>query len=163
MVTLVFRRQEILDDCRNYAYIEGDAISEDRPRERYRVMAICDEGNIDRISRLLDLSFAQIAELCYPYSKSPACNCCHQDNELRDTQDYILRIYVPEDFSCTTVQLLGKLFHELLVYKIMADWLGMTLPEEMPKWQDKTDTLEKQVISILNSRICPVRRTLTPF
>ena len=162
-VTLTFKREEILYDCRNYAYIEGDTMKTADEHDRHQVMDVGEDGNVDRVARVLDLAFAQCVELCYPYSKVAVDDETEADDTLNAPETYVLRLRVPDDFAQSTVTLLGKLIHELLVYKVMADWMSITKPDAKANWQEKIQEMEAQIVSHLNFRIGRVRRTQTPF
>ena len=162
-MTLTFKREEILYDCKNYAYVEGDTMKTQDEHERHQVMDICEDGNIDRVTRVLDLAFADCVELCYPYSKVEVTDETSLDDTLEESAAMVLRLLVPDDFSQTTVELLRRLVHELLVYKVMADWMSHTKPESEGKWAAKAEDVEEKIRSSLNYRVGMVRRTLSPF
>jgi hypothetical protein len=162
-VTLTFKRDEILYDCKNYAYVEGDTMKTQDEHDRHQVMDIGEDGNIDRVTRVLDLAFAECVELCYPYSKEEVEDTTAADDTLEERDAMVLRMVVPDDFSQTTVELLRRLIHELLVYKVMADWTSHTKPESEEKWAKKAGEVEEKITSSLNYRVGRVRRTLTPF
>lgn len=162
-VTLTFKREEILYDCRNYAYVEGDTMKTQDEHDRHQVMDIGEDGNIDRVTRVLDLAFADCVELCYPYSKVEVTDETALDDTLQERDTLVLNMLVPDDFSQTTVELLRRLIHELLVYKVMADWTSHTKPESEEKWAKKAEEAEGKISSSLNYRVGRVRRTLSPF
>jgi hypothetical protein len=162
-VTLTFKREEILYDCRNYAYVEGDTMKTQDEHDRHQVMDIAEDGNVDRVTRVLDLAFADCVELCYPYSKVEATDETALDDTLQERDTLVLNMLVPDDFSQTTVELLRRLIHELLVYKVMADWTSHTKPESEEKWAKKAEEVEEKISSSLNYRVGRVRRTLSPF
>lgn len=163
VVTLLFKREELLYDCKNGAFIEGDVMEVNTEHDRHQVFDICEDGNVDRVTRVLDLAFAQCVELCYPYSKVPVANETILDDTLEYREVYEMKLLVPTDFSYTTVELLRRLIHELLVYKVMADWMSLTKPSSKSNWQEKIENTEQEITSMLNARIGRVRRTLTPF
>ena len=162
-VTLTFKREEILYDCKNYAYIEGDVMKTEDEHARHQVMDIAEDGNIDRVTRMLDLAFAQCVESCYPYSKVEVDDGTTADDTLEEREQFVLGLLVPDDFSQTTVELVRRLVHELLVYRVMADWTSHTKPESEGKWTKKADDTERELVSSLNRRVGRVRRTQTPF
>jgi len=163
LVTLAFKRSELLYDIQNYAYIEGDIKQTDDEHQKHQVFDIVEDGNVDRVTRVLDLAFAQCVEACYPYSKTEVCNDAYADDTLEPVDNYMLYLLVPHDMSATTINLLCKTIHELLVYKVMADWLSITKPESVATWQNKITEHEGRVSTMLNARIRRVRRTQTPF
>lgn len=162
-MTLTFKRDEILYDCKNYAYVEGDTMKTQDEHDRHQVMDIGEDGNIDRVTRVLDLAFSDCVELCYPYSKVEVEDVTALDDTLQERDALVLSMLVPDDFSQTTVELLRRLIHELLVYKVMADWTSHTKPESEAKWTKKAEDVEEKITSSLNYRVGRVRRTLTPF
>lgn len=162
-VTLIFKREELLYDITNYAYVEGDMMKTDSPHDRHQVQAVDEDGNKDCITRALDLAFAECVEACYPYSKEDVTEEVVMDDELKDEGDYILRLQVPDSFSQTTVDLLLRLIHKLLVYHAIKEWMSLTKPESMSLWQAKIDKIQEKVSSALAARTRPVRRPLRPF
>lgn len=162
-VTLTFKREELLYDCKNLGYVEGDVMRTQDEHDRHQVMDIGEDGNVDRVTRILDLGIAHCVELLYPYSKVPVEDETYMDDTLEDTDEYIVQLLVPDDFSQTTVTLLERLIHELLVDMVMADWMSITKPESKANWQEKIEQVETEIRTNLNGRCGRVRRTQTPF
>ena len=163
VVLLRFKREELLYDIGNYSYVEGDIIPTQDEHERHQVIDVVEDGNVDRVTRVLDLAFAQCVELCYPYSKVAIEDGTELDDTKSEPSVYELRLRLPDGFSQTTVTLLEKLIHELLVYKVMADWMSITKPTSKQNWEERIQEIEGQVIGTLNCRRGRVRRTQTPF
>jgi hypothetical protein len=162
-VRLVFKRDELLYDCQNIAYIEGDVMKTDDAHDRHQLQDIVEEGNVDRVTRVLDLAIAECVEACYPYSKIPVGQTTDMDDTLTETQNYIVKLWVPDDFSHTTVVLLERMIHELLVCRVLADWFSITYPDKAAAWGAKADAAKEEIHSNLNARIGRVRKTQTPF
>ena len=167
-VTLTFKRDELLYDIRNYTYIEGEAPKSSKSdaanesHDRHPVQAAGDEGNVDRVTRVLDLAFAECVELCYPYTKAELPDVMMMDDALQEV-NYTMQMHLPKDFSQTTVNLIEKSIHELLVCKVVADWMSINKPDSFANWQSKANDAEKSVTKNLNARIGPVRRKMRPF
>lgn len=73
---------------------------------------------------------------------------------------------VPTDFSKSTVNYLEKLIHELVVYKVLSDWMSITNlrnTNSAANWAAKIKQLEDDIESTLNARMHRVRRTQTPW
>lgn len=162
-VTISLKRSELLYDCKNLGYVEADVMQTDDEHARHQAADIGEDGNVDRVTRVLDLTFSQIVELCYPYSKVPVEQTVSIDDSFQERQAYVVALLVPDDFSATTVVLLERLMHELMVARVMADWLAITKPDAAAKWTDKGDELEQDIRSNLNGRVGRVRKTQTPF
>ena len=68
-VKMTFKREELLYDIRNNAYVEGDVMQAKTEHDRHQVQDIGEDGNIDRVTRLLDLAHAECEEALFPYTK----------------------------------------------------------------------------------------------
>lgn len=68
-VTLTFKRTELLYDAENYSFVEGDIMKADDEHARHQVFDIAAKGNIDRVTRVLNLAHAECVEMLFPYSK----------------------------------------------------------------------------------------------
>lgn len=161
--TLRFEREALLYDIKNYCFIEGDTMERKDEHAKHQVFDVGESGNIDRVTRVLDLAFAQCVDLCFPYTKKELCHHASRDNELEEEDEYVMQLRLPDGFSETSVTYLSKLIHELMVYKVMADWMSITKPESKKNWQEKAEDAEQQVLSMLNARVGRVHRPLRPF
>ncbi len=138
LVALLLKREELLYDISNNCYIEGHIMTESNDEVRHTVQDVAQEGNVDRVTRVLDLAHADITERLYPFTQTeihhPAV-----DDKLRKKPVYGIFLSVPDSFSQTTVNLLGKLIHELLVCTATADWMSITNPEKEATWRQKAE------------------------
>lgn len=161
--TLRFDRDELLNDIKGNAYVEWDTMKRDNAHDKHMVADIAEKGNIERVTRVLDLTFAHAVELCFPYSKRLVRQHSSRDNEYDEEDEYVMLLTLPDTFSDTTLTLLEKLIHELLVSSVLADWLSMTKPESAAKWSENALADEKEILSALSRRCKPVRRPLSPI
>ena len=162
-VKITLHRTELLYDIKNYAYIEGDLIQEGTEPARHYVLDITEQGNIDRVSRVLNLAYAATVEALYPYSKVACDDVDERDDILTEPTEYVYTLSVPEQFSKTTVTLLARLLHEFLVCRVLTDWFSITKPESSVNWGNKMDEAYSQIMERLNARMGRIRRTQTPF
>lgn len=161
--TLRFDRNELLDDIKGEAWVEWKTMKGD-DHDKHLVADIAEKGNIERVTRVLDLTFAHAVELCLPYAKIELRRSRNtRDNEYEEADEYVMQMVVPGTFSETTLTLLERYIHELLVSAVLADWLGTTKPESAERWATKVAALEGQIISALSHRCEPIRRKVTPF
>lgn len=165
-VTLTFKRDELLYDIKNYAYIESHVWGEDSPEIRHAqhtLVEIGEEGNVDRVNRILGVVHAAAVEMLYPYTKQEP----EEDEEIDDRMwaptDYKIVMKVPVTMSRTTLHLLNKLIHEFMVYRVIYDWLSITHPEAARNWLDKALEAQEEINSVKNSRTGVLRRPSHPF
>lgn len=159
---LIFKRSQLLYDIKNYAFIEGSVMETESDHNRHMVQDVGEEGNVDRVTRVLDLAIARCRELLYPYTKReidrPAL-----DDRLAERPTYGIVLTVPQGFSQTSLTLLERLVHEYLVCKAVSDWLSITNPPKAQIWEAKAEEALTEIRTNLNTRIARVRRRLHPF
>lgn len=165
-VTITFLRDELLYDIKNMAFVEGDIIHTNDEHDRHQIMDICEDGNIDRVSRILDFAISKCRELLFPFTKTKVEDASVLDDKLEVPDKYEINMLVPDDFSRSSALYLEKLIHEYLVCTVLSDWLSITNlinPTSSINWNVKLKSIEEEIDSILNARIHRVRRTQTPF
>lgn len=161
-IVLFFRREDLLYDIRNAAFIEGELMGDDQMHERHVVQDVGEGGNVDRVIRILDLTHSECVEMLYPFTKREIIHDC-LDDRFTDKKLYSIFMKVPEDFSQTTLNSLEKLVHEFLVSTAMADWLSITNPQKSQIWQMKAEELKAAIQSKRHLRRGVIRRRLHPF
>lgn len=159
---LTFRREQLLYDVRNYAWIEGGVMETESNHTRHTVQDVGEEGNVDRVTRVLDLTVAKCREMLYPYTRKEVYRPELEDT-LRETPAYGIILNLPANFSQTTLCLLENLIHEYLVCKAVADWMSITNPAKAQIWDAKAEEAETGIRVNLNNRPGRTRRPLHPF
>lgn len=159
---LIFKRDQLLYDIKNNAFIEGSVMETESNHNRHMVQDVGEEGNVDRVTRVLDLAIARCRELLYPYTKReidrPAL-----DDRLKERPTYGIVLTVPKGFSQTSLTLLERLVHEYLVCKAVSDWLSITNPPKAQTWEVKAEDALTEIRSNLNARIARTRIRPHPF
>ncbi len=159
IAVLGFRREELLYDIRNIAYIEGHVMPPEGEHSRHMVLDVGEEGNVDRVTRVLSMAIAQCREMLYPFTKRDM-DMKYLDDKFKEQPVYGIVMNVPEDFSQTTLNLLEKMIHEYLVYRAVSDWLSMTKPDKAEAWLLKAKMIEDELRVALHSR--KTRTRITP-
>lgn len=161
--TLTFKRDEIMQDIENYAFVVADVMKVDEEHARHQVYDICQDGNIERVTRVLNLAYSEVVELLYPYTKEDCGQEEIADNALTFPEEYIILMEIPDNFAKSTVVLLTKLIHEYFVYRILGDWLSITAGECSGIWEEKLEKTREKINSAKDERTGRVRRTQAPF
>lgn len=169
---LTFYTDELLYDLRNIAYIYGVSKSEKQPdMDHHLTFDIGEEGNIDLITRILDLAFSEIEEALYPYTRSPlleqeGCGCAvHQRDDVLDTEraEYTLRMLVPSLLSRHTLTYAERWIHEWLVCRAFAEWLLLIGDSSFSLWMEKAELAKREVQRAMAKRTGRIRRKMSPF
>ena len=162
-VTLTFKRSALIYDIENYAFVEGDVMHSDNEHAKHQVFDIAQDGNVDRVTRMLNLAYSECVEMMYPYTKEPCNSEEEQNNELVEKEEYVIRLLISDDFSKSTVTLIANLVHEYMICRVVEDWMSITNPSSQSNWGAKLDNIQEQIRGHLNARCGRVRRTQTPF
>jgi hypothetical protein len=143
-VTLKFLRSQLLYDIKNYAYVEGDVMGEEQQHAQHVLVEIGEDGNVDRVSRILAVVHSAVIELLYPWTKQEPIEEVIDDC-LHAPEEYLIELHVPQDVSRTTMRLLSKLVHEFMVYSVLADWLSITNPKAAENWAAKAQFAQGEI------------------
>lgn len=162
-LTLLFGREELLYDIANIAYVEADIQQVREEHDRHQTFDITQDGNCDRVTRVLDLAHSLCVEALYPYTKGNVTDGFELSDIFSETDTYIISMRVPQTFSETTARLLEQLIHEFLICYTLYDWLAITKPEAAEAWKTKADTALAKVKRIINTRSTKMLRPLRPF
>lgn len=162
-VTLTFHREQLLYDIKNYAYIEGHVWGEENQHARHTLVEIGEEGNVDRVNRILGTVHATAVEMLYPYTKQVPVDNEEICDRMWTPDDYKIIMAIPATMSRTTLHLLSKLIHEFMVARVIYDWLSITHPEAAHNWLEKAWEAQEEINSIKNSRTGALRRPSHPF
>ena len=162
-VTLEFLRTELIYDIKNYAYIEGHVWGEENQHAQHTLVEIGEEGNVDRVNRILAAVFSAAVEMLYPYTKEEPEESEVISNKLWTPDKYLIEMSVPITMSKTTLHLLSKLIHEFMVARVIHDWLSITHPDAAKNWLDKALGAVEEINTIKNSRTGVLTRPAYPF
>lgn len=164
-VILKFRRKNLDYSIKNYAYIESHVMSDETECSKHTVADICEEGNRDRVTRLLGVIHAAVIEMLYPFTKQEAVEETIND-DIWEPRDYIVEIHVPKSFSRTTCHLLSRLIHEYMVCRVLYDWLIMTKtdsPEAARHWFEKAEEAKEEMELLKDRRTGTLERPMRPW
>ncbi|MGN0318287.1 MAG: hypothetical protein ACI4E1_10200 [Lachnospira sp.] len=159
---LTFNREQILYDVKNIAYIEGHKLDEKQQHIQHTIVDICEDGNIDRVNRVLYSVYLSVIELLYPYTKNEIMDN-ELNNDMREPEEYVINMIVPETMSQTSINMLNTLIHDYFVVYVIYDWIGILIPDASQYWMLKLSGIEKDIISVKNRRQGTITRPNHPF
>ena len=163
IIELHFLRRELLDDIKQFAFVEADLMSDDGIHAKHQTFDIVEDGNIERVTRVLSLAFSECVEILYPYTKTPVEELEVRDDTLISDIDYKIEMHVPGTYSKTTCDLLEKYIHEFLVCSALADWFSITKPEASVNWKHKAEEAKDGIRGAKIRFTKKVRRGSSPF
>lgn len=159
---LRFKRDQLIYDIENICHIEGTAAVELSPHVRHMIQDVAQDGNIDRISRVLETAVATAREWLYSHT-GRAIDHSELDNELRHCPIFGIALDLPADFSQTTLVVLQRQIHEFLVCTAVNEWLDIIAPDRKEKWLLKALNAKEAILHTLHRRRTKTRRRSHPF
>lgn len=160
-----FSFENLLYSIENLAYVEGDVmpLAMDGEPIRAPVIDVGQDGNIDRVRRVLDLAFAEVVEALFPYTKLDVVEGERLNDDLQEREGYDIDLRVPLGFSRTTLSLLENLIHEYAVCCVLSDWLSMTNIAAHEKWELRKQSVLLSIRDNLGGRVGKRRRKPSVF
>ena len=160
------RKKALLYDIANMAYMIADT-GEPLNHSLHKVRDICEEGNIDRVSRILGIAYAEILNVLSPVMSPSGLNPCRDNSSV--PHDYSIEFSDNEflRFRLTTERKLKirERAHEYMVGMALADWLGMTLPPAADVWKERAEeaicSLKELVASVMAGSAAGFRRRIS--
>lgn len=163
-VKIRLSRKQLLYDIENYSYIEGDLISTDAEHTRHKVIDIAQDGNIDRVNRVLNLAYNECVDILYNYTKKDIAD---EETVVTDNVEtpevYEISMKVPATVSMTSINLLKDDIHEYFVCRVIEDWMSIVKPDEQETWTKKLIKSREKIGYALSRRTKPKKRKVKPF
>lgn len=160
--------EEVLSDLRSAAWLESEIHPELDLHSRHEMADICEDGNIDRVWRILGLCVAEIRVILHRILLQTGRRHCYlpysDDDTLLTPVHWHFRFVA--NLPIDTGKLLKEKIHEFLVARVMADRTAVIISAAARVWQERaTDTLEEliQTASTVQLSEGPVRRPLWPM
>lgn len=158
-------KKSLLYDLSNLAFVIGD-IGDESPHIIHQLRDICQEGNIDRVARILGLAYAKVLNILAPILKDKTPSLHHDFTAL--VHDYIF------DFDDAATSLfrvspqkkfeLKETIREFMICHVLADWLSITYPEMAATWKKRgEECIASLSLSVSTLSIPHLRRKLSPF
>lgn len=162
-ITIKHIRSQLLYDIGNIGYVEGDVTEEELLHARHTIQDICQSGNIDRVTRIMDLVHGKCADILSPISAGEECEGGEIGDEIEDVTEYSITLKAGPGLGQSTAKLICDIIHELIVSSVLFEWLGIANPKSAEKWGAKQEALLGQLRSIAYRSQMGARRPMNPF
>lgn len=155
-VTLRFKRKELLHDIANIGYVEGDLQSEEeKQHDSHQTQDIVEDGNVERVTRRLDLAYTTCVECLRPYTNVDLTEDIEIDDTYSETEMYEIVLEVESSFTRLHAEHLKNLIHEYLICEALGDWLSVTKVKASENWYLKAEkAMEEAQATLYTSGRC---------
>ena len=118
---------------------------------KHLVQDVVEDGNRDRVMRIVDLAHAEANEMLYPWSREEITDTPLKLNDEPKAEDVLaINLNVPTNTSQGTINLILKLVHEWIVCRVLQDWLSIIYPESSAVWAAKIEELREAIRNAKN-------------
>lgn len=151
-VTLSCGRKELLYEIRQICYVGGDVVQEDAQDARHQMQDVTEDGNVDLITRQMDLIHAEVCDLMCNDNGEYVEDGHSEDDLMRETDRYEVTMTVEEGTRVSAVRLLGQLYHQLMVGRAVAWWFTLVHPDanKAALWTQEAQVKENAMRDIVN-------------
>ena len=167
MINITLNRADLIYDISNVAYIVGDLIED--PIYKGSVKDVAVNGNVDRITRIMDKSYNELIVGLSAYNKvslivsGDVIETISSDNAFKETPSYVLSLNMPLDFNKNIVSPITAACHEYMVCMSLFEWLSITKKDEAELYRIKAIEELNKVKGYLSIRVGITKRKMFPF
>ena len=165
-IILNFKRKELLYDIANACYIMSDSLTSDN-HSKHNIIDIAQDGNVDWITRRLDLVNAEIQHLLSSFNKETVNEGDSTDDSFGEVDAYIYKLLVPDTFLSVTHKYLSQLIHNLMVdmciSSYLSDVIGGNSLGEAQLWLSEANEIKDKIKAALTARSKRMRVSQHPF
>lgn len=164
--TMVFRRDELMYDIGQSAYVEGDVVQSEDNHAKHQIFDILSDGNENLAARMLNTAYREAVELLYPFTEEEIEDESTFGNELEIPDEYVIHMNVPKMFAKAGAESLRDHVHQYLVGRVVGEWMSTTNygnPSSIRAWNERIETIRQQIKLTVCWRRGPLRRRLSTF
>ena len=164
MTTIIYRREALLQDIADLAFVEADVISERHsPHELHQLLDICEEDNLPLTLRMLGLAFSEVLVILREICVSPPPRDTLSDADI-PPEDFILPLKegVPHIMAIR----LKEAVHAFLVAFVLRRIMAMVDTGRAAEWKKHCDDALASMqggAAAAAAGTETIRRPLSPF
>lgn len=172
-VMVEMRKDELVFDIKNTAYIYADSnVRADTDLHTlHNVFDIGEDGNRDKLARILDAAVEDCREVIFRYTKRNMSYGGFDSNEweecigspTNDEEAYYLSMTMPRDFSSTSIHTLAVYIHDYIVNQSLYEWMLLAYPNGAENFKVLAEEKKQKIKEASNHSAGHLRIRLHPF
>lgn len=167
------QKEELVFDIKNTAYIFADSyVNPDVDiRQLKNAFDIGEEGNRDKLARILDSTVEDCREMLFRFAKHEMVGGAFESNEweecigspTNDEEAYYLAMLIPNGFSHTSLHSMAVYIHDYIVNEALYEWMMLILPEAADRFWALAEDKKQKIKDASNRSTGRSRIRLHPF
>ena len=172
-VMIELQKSELVYDIKNTAYTFADSISSGvlDLHSIHQIYDVGEEGNRDKLARILDSAVEDCKELLYRFTKMEMLGGGFDSNEweecigspTNDEDAYYLAMRIPSGFSNTSVHTMTVYIHDYIVNQSLYEWLMIVYPDGADRFLALAEDKKQKIKDASNRSAGRARIALHPF
>lgn len=172
-VMIELLKKELVYDIKNTAYTYADSISSSvaDPHLIHNIYDVGEDGNREKLARILDSAIEDCRELLFRYTKMEMLGGGFDSNEweecigspTNDEDAYYLAMRMPSGFSKTSVHTMMVYIHDYIVNQSLYEWLMIVYPDGADRFWSLAEEKKQKMKDASNRSAVRTRITLHPF
>ena len=172
-VMIELLKKELVYDIKNTAYAYADSISSSvaDPHLIHNIYDVGEDGNRDKLARILDSAIEDCREMLFRYTKMEMLGGGFDSNEweecigspTNDEDAYYLAMRMPSGFSKTSVHTMMVYIHDNIVNQCLYEWLMIVYPDGADRFWALAEDKKQKIKDASNRSAGRVRIALHPF
>lgn len=166
-------KEELVHDIKNTAFTFADSIPTDdaNPKVLHNVFDVGEEGNRERLARILDSAVEDCREMLYKFCKLEMTCGGFDSNEWEECIGspcnkeiaYYLAMRMPNGYSKTSVHTLTVYIHDYIVYRSLYEWLMIVYTDGAENFLVLAEDKKQKIKDATNRTAGRSRIRLHPF
>jgi len=167
------QKEELVFDIKNTAYIFADSYigSDISEKQLKNAFDIGEEGNRDKLARILDSAVEDCREMLFRFTKMEMMGGGFESDEweecigspTNDEDAYYLAMVIPDGFARTSLHAIAVYLHDYIVNECMYEWMMLILPEAADRFWAIAEEKKKKLKEASNRTTRKTRIVLHPF
>lgn len=172
-VMIELLKKELVYDIKNTAYTYADSIfsSVADPHLIHNIYDVGEDGNRDKLARILDSAIEDCREMLFRYTKMEMLGGGFDSNEweecigspTNDEDAYYLAMRMPSGFSKTSVHTMMVYIHDYIVNQCLYEWLMIVYPDGADRFWALAEDKKQKIKDASNRSAGRARIRLHPF
>ncbi len=172
-VMIELLKKELVYDIKNTAYAYADSISSSvaDPHLIHNIYDVGEDGNRDKLARILDSAIEDCREMLFRYTKMEMLGGGFDSNEweecigspTNDEDVYYLAMRMPSGFSKTSVHTMMVYIHDYIVNQCLYEWLMIVYPDGADRFWALAEDKKQKMKDASNRSAGRPRIRLHPF
>lgn len=172
-VMIELLKKELVYDIKNTAYTYADSISSSvaDPHLIHNIYDVGEDGNRDKLARILDSAIEDCREMLFRYTKMEMLGGGFDSNEweecigspTNEEESYYLAMRMPNGFSQTSVHTMMVYIHDYIVNQCLYEWLMIVYPDGADRFWALVEDKKQKIKDASNRSAGRPRIRLHPF